>query len=62
MSDEPTDVARRSDQLRSLRESIREGEPLWGWGTDDSLIPWEDRHGRTMLLQPGRSGHMRRDG
>ena len=50
MADDPTHVGRRSDELRSLRESIRAGEPLWGWGTEDGLIPWEDRHGRTMLV------------
>lgn len=49
-SDTPGHVGRRSRELKDLRDVIRSEGRLWGWGTDETLIPWEDRHGRTMLV------------
>jgi hypothetical protein len=43
-------VSARSEELRDLRQALQSEKRLWGWGTDDGLIPWEDRHGNTMLV------------
>ena len=39
----------RSQRLRELKESVRTRKELWGWGTDEGLIPWGDRSGGMMV-------------
>lgn len=39
----------RSQQLRELRNLVLTNKELWGWGTNEGVVPWEDSDGVTMI-------------
>lgn len=45
----PQPPSSRSQRHRELKQSVSTRQELWGWGTEEGLIPWGDRSGSTTI-------------